>query len=1202
MTENQSKTSENHSDSLPPLLLSPEIQDLCRRIDEFFRGYPKKHQKHDASDLLEGVYYAMRSEVRSNPVWMSQAASSARDVLYPLFSEQISQSNLMKLFKKHATDPHAASKISDPRFMDTFVTLDKIYKKLSDLTHLGTDLGAFTSEEFATFKDSDFEKLMEDYVRVLGSALRLQQIYVHTIIDSIVQKKEKRGKGVEKDLKLILSVNLDARQYFYTKADKWWLGWLWKNGFLNVTSEFAEDSRPDSIRIPELHYLMRMAEKRPANVVDILLKLPMFSDASSQSAYYYFLRICQALPTHQLARVVEKIRREKWPALMDGVATQTGFEYDKMCEALANAEDYKSFLVLTGAVLAVRTKEETEKASRYRDSPFYFDYLSHTGIFGRLAAVEAAYAEDALALVTKVMAEIVALGDQDFGREGRPESEWDALIQSKRSKQVDAAVFEVTDRYSFSCVDFFDLELGQTDPNSFQSDVRKLVTVLKTLLDRILRGECVESEQARRIYENHIAPLPDSRVIWRLRLYAWSLLPEVFAKELKGAFFRLFEVERYYDITSGAEYEKALQQGFFVLSEDEKQDFAQRTIQKFSQLPEDRKCDGSRILSMILPFLNGKPQLKKQAEEAGLGLDPNHTPKPVLRADGEFREIKPRGSDTLKDFGSRSVAEIAGKLRNEWTREELYAQNTERDRYTPINARGIGDQMRIDMPRRLPEYIENAERFFERDGLDKHYTYLYLAGIEETIRNHRETALEANWDGVIDLLIAIKKSGEQDPFERGSRESNWFESWLANWDAVHLVATDVLRNLLTEQYGKVLLEFGKYRDQVFGIASYLLSYPEPLLEDEQFEIPSNALDIRAMRDDADGKWATDPLNMAISTVRGRAFEVFVLFVEQDGKEIRGDVKKLYEDVLERENTRALMFTFGRFLPSFYFRDRDWIRKLLPRIFPQDATKKWLYTAAWEGYLSNALYGEMISDPEIQNLYLRGLDITGDDYPRRQKHFVVPAEGVSEHLALVFMHYREFGLDHQLLQAFWEKDNPKQHAHFVNSLGRSFISRNKAEEFFAKNPESKGRLKDFWDWLIEKVVEPETLLELGLWINLDKGIFEPAWLAQRVKQTLEKTNGILEWQHELDKVSLQLAKAAPEDTLAIARLYLFEGGARDKNQETLWLWDSDSGWIDAFEILHANQTTSAETTILINELIDVGGKAFWPLKRILAENP
>ena len=128
------------------------------------------------------------------------------------------------------------------------------------------------------------------------------------------------------------------------------------------------------------------------------------------------------------------------------------------------------------------------------------------------------------------------------------------------------------------------------------------------------------------------------------------------------------------------------------------------------------------------------------------------------------------------------------------------------------------------------------------------------------------------------------------------------------------------------------------------------------------------------------------------------------------------------------------------------------------------------------------------------------------------------------------------------------------------------------------------------------------MEFGFWINLDKGIFEPAWLAQRVRQTFEKTNGLLTWDAELVKKSPLLAQAAPEDTLEIARLHLLVGGVQGKNQRMLWHWDSDNKWIEAFEILYRNSSTKIETKGLINRLVGEGGRTFWQLKRILAESP
>ena len=976
--------------------------------------------------------------------------------------------------------------------------------------------------------------------------------------------------ALEKErLQELLQINLDARRYFYHKSDERWLDWLWRNGFLNVLEE--EDPPLDGFRTPELDYLLRMAEKRPAQVVDIMLAIPISTDVRSQEVVYGFLRICRALPADQLARVVEKIRAERWVPMMEEF-DHLDFLYEEMVDKLADAKDFKNFLLLAEAVLAVRPGEETGDASRFRDSPFHLEHLGRTKLFEQLATVDPEYAEHALALTTSKLAEIMAESDQFL-------------------------LFEV---------DFFTLEPGQID--GLQEDARELAVAVKTLAVRLIGERCAESKEVRRIYREYLASLPDSRVIWRFRFYVLSLCPQAFKDDLRSALFRLFEVEQYREIASGAEYEKALQKGFPVLSDNDKQDYVQRVIRKFSKLHEYRKYKGSIILSMILPYFDENPALKKQVEDAGFQLYPDYEPRPGvdLGAGGEGGFISPRGPIQKEEFGRLTVVEIAGKLRQEWTPGELNAQNSEADFHNPLNAQGMGDLLKDDIPVRLSEYVESAGLFFERGVLDQHYTYSYLMGIQEAIKNDRADASEVEWDGVIELFTTMKNFGERVQLERGPRELTglYASSWLANWDAVHSAMADVLRELLAEQDGLTPVDFGRYRDRILEIAGYLLSYPDPSPADEQVETAQ----ILSGSANETNYSVIDPFTMAINSVRGRAYQAFVQFVFQDGRkfnedieeQISDDVKALYENVLRKENTRALMFLYGHYLPSFYFGDRDWIRKLLPRIFDQEPAQKHLYTAAWEGYLANRLYGAMFFDPEIQFLYQRALDLTDGDFSRQQKHFKRPDEGIAQHLALAFMHYEAFGFDHQLFKAFWKNDSPKQHAHFVNFIGRSFISRDKAEESFEFSREVKSRLRELWDRLLKKSEEREVYKEFGFWINLDKGIFELAWLAKRVRETLERANGFLRWDNGLVEVSPQLAQAAPEDMLEIVRLYLHEGGVRGKNQQVLWLWDSDNKWIEAFETLYRNPSTRAGTAALINRLIHEGGRAFWQLKRISDE--
>ena len=1150
---------------------SSEVRDLCDLIDDFYCGYPKRLPRQKASDLIKGILYAMRKEGRANPDWISHAAHSAREILYPLISVEISEDNLIKLFREYATRHGGSSRISNQEFIDTFVELDTIYGKLSDLAHHGTAPKTLTAEEFANFSDREFEELIEEYINLLGRALRLQQVYVHAVIDEIVKDRRK------KDLKFVLAVNLDARQYFYSRADEWWLDCLWHEGFLDVIKKGANGPNVYENVTSELSYLGRMAEQSPAKVVNmIMLNVPVTADTFNPEVVYRFLRICRALPADQLARVVDKIRAERWVPLLNEVYNHSGFAYAEMLSTLADANDYESFLLLVEAVLAVRAREETGSASTNGESPFFLKNLPRTKIFERLADVDAEYAERGLALTTNKLAEIMVASDQFL------------LVE----------------------VDFFTLEPGQTEGWEWEADVRELAAAAKAMAVRLIGERCPESADVRRVYKEHLASLPDSRGMWRLRLFVLSLCPQAFKDDLRSALFRLFEVERYREIASGAEYEKALQRGFPVLSDNDKQDYVQRVIRKFSQLHEYSKYKGSIILSMILPYFDENPALKKQVEDAGFQLYPDYEPRPGvdLGAGGEGGFISPRGPIQKEEFGRLTVVEIAGKLRQEWTPEELNAQNSEADFYNPLNAQGMGDLLKDDIPERLSEYVESAGLFVERGVLDQDYTYAYLMGIQEAIKNDRADASEVEWDGVIELFTTMKNFGERVRLERGPRELTglYASSWLANWDAVHSAMADVLRELLTEQDGLTPVDYGRHRDHMLEITGYLLSYPDPSPADEQVETAPSLI---GSSNDTNYS-VIDPFTMAINSVRGRAFQAFVQFVFQDGKKfhfdaevrISDDVKALYENVLQKENTRALMFLYGHYLPSFYLGDRDWIRKLLPRIFDQEPAQRHLYTAAWEGYLANRLYGAMFFDPEIQFLYQRALDLTDGDFSRQQKHFKRPDEGIAQHLALAFMHYEAFGFDHQLFKAFWKNDSPKQHAHFVNFIGRSFISRDKAEESFEFSREVKSRLRELWDRLLKKSEEREVYKEFGFWINLDKGIFELAWLAKRVRETLERANGFLRWDNGLVEVSPQLAQAAPEDMLEIVRLYLHEGGVRGKNQQVLWLWDSDNKWIEVFEILYHNPSTKDKTEGLINRLVVEGGRAFWPLKRLLVESP
>ncbi|OQB44548.1 MAG: hypothetical protein BWY03_00070 [Parcubacteria group bacterium ADurb.Bin159] len=988
----------------------------------------------------------------------------------------------------------------------------------------------------------------------------------------------------------LIGLNLDARQYFFTKADENWLDWLWNNGLLDVIKQKVDDPTRYGYRTtPELNYLVRIAEKKAKEVVDIMLSVSIPKDNFNPEIVDQFLRICSSLPAEQLARIVPKIRDDGWVRLMS-VFNQWGFDYKKIFQTLAAAKDYENILVLAEAVLTVRAKEETKPTSRDypSDNPFYFTDLSYTKVFEYLVAVGDQYLEKALEITTRTMAAIVRLGEDAEKNE----------------------VFPIHDPFYLFDVDFFSLELGDEKHYSDQENVKDLVVTIKALSQRLIGNNCDKSELVREVYKKYIQTLPESRLMWRLRLFVLSLCPVAFQAELQASFFKLFEVmedgKHYYEIESGTEYKKALKQSFNVLNFDYQREYVSNVFKHFGQSREDKKeeqwyrRDGWQILSSIYDSLTSEE--KEDCEKIfGKKCDPTFEPEPSI---GKIVSgfVKPRAAVSQEEFSKLSIADIAKKLRNDWKPEALSKENTSDDFLNPLNAKGVEEQLRVDIAKRLQDYIQNASLFFERDVLDEHYTYSFFRGIQEAIRADKTKAADIQWDKLIEVFIAIKDSGIAKAFNHKIREREKFDAWLLSWTGVHSVMTDVLQELLSENDGKILIDFSKYRSQLFEILSYLLVYPDPEPQDEEL---GTATIKTHSPGDKEENYVSDPFTMAINSVRGRAFQAFVLFVYQDGKQfskddkikISVDIKELYERVLKKEDTRALMFMFGYYLPSFYFRDRDWIHGLLTQIFPEEATKKHLYLAAWEGYLANNLYEEIFFDQEFQKLYERGLSLTGNEDSKR-KYFKELKEGIAVHLALAFVVYHEkFGFDHSLFKKFWKRDVERQ-SKFISFIGRMFISGDddRVNEQLKKDPAIKKRLTEFWEWLLKNYDDPKLFVAFGFWMNLEKKIFEPAWLAGQIKATLEKTKGVLEWDYALTKSINELAKAAPKDTLEIARLSLLEGDVRGGKMRMPFMYDEE--WFGAIKTLYENAETKGDTYKLIDDLIREGGSTFWRLEEII----
>ena len=160
------------STSLPPPSLSPEQEDLCRRMDDLYTKYALKMKP---SDMLRGAVFAAQVECRNNPDWIAQAANSLREILYPFWSKNVESvpDKKTEVFKKYG------SVLIDQQFVQE---VGKLYGLLNDLAHHGSTT---TKIDFASYSITEFEKLLADFEKIMHEALT-RQIDIHQEIDEIL--------------------------------------------------------------------------------------------------------------------------------------------------------------------------------------------------------------------------------------------------------------------------------------------------------------------------------------------------------------------------------------------------------------------------------------------------------------------------------------------------------------------------------------------------------------------------------------------------------------------------------------------------------------------------------------------------------------------------------------------------------------------------------------------------------------------------------------------------------------------------------------------------------------------------------------------------------------------------------------------------------------------------------------------------------
>jgi len=310
------------------------------------------------------------------------------------------------------------------------------------------------------------------------------------------------------------------------------------------------------------------------------------------------------------------------------------------------------------------------------------------------------------------------------------------------------------------------------------------------------------------------------------------------------------------------------------------------------------------------------------------------------------------------------------------------------------------------------------------------------------------------------------------------------------------------------------------------------------------------------------------------------------------------VKEIYKKILN-DNSLAVRFVIGRYLATFYFRNKEYITELLPEVFPKDdPEQKDIYLATWEGYLSNTLYDKLFN--VLGDYYSCAIKIEPKNYTDR-KYLKGLDETLAVHIALAFAH---LGLEMSdpLFKQFWDTVNTTRHKEFISFIGRSCLTRDQAgDEWLKQNKVSKEKLVSFWDWALNNVSEPKALSAFGFWINQNKEVLDDNIVVEKIALTMKKSDGNIDWDYGLLKRLPIFAEKNSSKTLEIISSYLLDSKNNlNQNRQAPLLYQEEIK--EAMKIIYKSGDEGIEqrVTDLINILIEKGSSMFWGFKDVLKD--
>lgn len=385
------------------------------------------------------------------------------------------------------------------------------------------------------------------------------------------------------------------------------------------------------------------------------------------------------------------------------------------------------------------------------------------------------------------------------------------------------------------------------------------------------------------------------------------------------------------------------------------------------------------------------------------------------------------------------------------------------------------------LSRNLSEAIKTKiDKFKHSAFLFKDLPPTYVRGVFQGFRDNHSKLDEHSWPGIIDLsewVLSQDYDTEAEQEVRGSDED-------PGWSWCRKAVASLLDSGLKKGEGQIPIDL---KEQVWQLILTLTQDPDPTPAHEAEYGGSNM----------------GPSTLAINTVRGEAMRALVeygLWVARNtlDKKITFDdipeMRQVLDEHLDPENdpSSAIRSVYGQFYPWLNLLDSDWASEARNRIFSEDELG--LGHAAWDAYITFCQpYDDTFKViPDIYLKYAKRLSENNesDERDRSLEHF-------AGHI-VTFYWRSKLELDDEIIQAFYAHAPLYLRKHAIEFIGRSLRN---TQDGLDENIEQ--RLKALYEWRqaeANKSGEYEELEEFCWWVEAD--IVDRAWVLTKFYELLK----------------------------------------------------------------------------------------------------